>query len=72
MSDTSDGYDLRLTLADLSCALIMLVQCILSWQFQRLVREVAKDMSSTFQDFRFQPCALEAMQEAAEAYLVTL
>jgi hypothetical protein len=31
-------------------------------QFQRLVREIAKDMSTTYEDFRFQPCALAAMQ----------
>jgi len=40
--------------------------------FQRLVRELAKDLSSSFEEFRFQSCALEALQEASEAYLVCL
>lgn len=35
--------------------------------FQRLVREFAQDAKT---DFRFQAAALEALQEAAEAYLV--
>lgn len=37
--------------------------------FQRLVREVAQDYKS---DLRFQSAALEALQQAAEAYLVGL
>lgn len=37
--------------------------------FQRLVREVAQDMKN---DVRFAPSALDALQEAAEAYLVGL
>jgi histone H3 len=37
--------------------------------FQRLVREVAQDFKT---DLRFQSHALMAMQEAAEAYLVSL
>ena len=36
--------------------------CAAANQFQRLVREIAKGMSSAFEDFRFQPCALAAMQ----------
>lgn|SRR3989338_6591265 len=37
--------------------------------FGRLVREVAQDYKS---DVRFQPNALSAIQEAAEAYLINL
>ena len=37
--------------------------------FQRLVREVAQDFKS---DLRFQGSAVMALQEAAEAYLVSL
>jgi histone H3 len=37
--------------------------------FQRLVREVAQDYKN---DLRFQSTAIEALHEAAEAYLVTL
>ena len=37
--------------------------------FQRLVREIAQDFKS---DLRFQSCAVLALQEAAEAYLVSL
>lgn len=37
--------------------------------FQRLVREIAQDVKN---DLRFQSTALHAMQEAAEAYLVSL
>lgn len=37
--------------------------------FQRLVREVAQDM---MRDLRFQSTALMCLQEAAEAYLVTV
>jgi histone H3 len=37
--------------------------------FQRLVREVAQDFKA---DLRFQSSAILALQEAAEAYLVSL
>ena len=37
--------------------------------FQRLVREIAQDFKT---DLRFQPSAIMALQEAAEAYLVGL
>jgi histone H3/H4 len=37
--------------------------------FQRLVREIAQDYRP---DLRFQSAALQALQEAAEAYLVQL
>jgi histone H3 len=37
--------------------------------FQRLVREIAQNLKN---DLRFQSTALEALQEAAEAYLVEL
>jgi histone H3 len=37
--------------------------------FQRLVREIAMDFKT---DLRFQSTAILAMQEAAEAYLVSL
>lgn len=37
--------------------------------FQRLVREIAQDFSS---DLRFQSSAIGALQESAEAYLVSL
>lgn len=37
--------------------------------FQRLVREIAQDFKT---DLRFQAVAVEALQEAAEAYLVAL
>ena len=37
--------------------------------FRRLVREIAQDFKN---DLRFQECALDALQEAAEAYLVDL
>lgn len=43
--------------------------------FQRLVREVAGDFVSAnlnFRDLRFQSSAIAALQEAAEAYLVSL
>ncbi|KAG1864831.1 histone-fold-containing protein [Suillus subluteus] len=38
--------------------------------FQRLVREIAQDFQVT--DLRFQSSAVMALQEAAEAYLVSL
>ncbi|KAH7919853.1 histone H3 [Leucogyrophana mollusca] len=38
--------------------------------FQRLVREIAQDIFKT--DLRFQSSAVMALQEAAEAYLVSL
>ena len=38
--------------------------------FQRLVREIAQDLTKT--DLRFQGTAILALQEAAEAYLVGL
>ena len=37
--------------------------------FQRLVREIAQEFKS---DLRFQSSAVQAIQEAAEAYLVGL
>lgn len=37
--------------------------------FQRLVREIAQDMKN---ELRFQGTAIEALQEASEAYLVSL
>jgi histone H3/H4 len=37
--------------------------------FQRLVREIAQDFKT---DLRFQSSAVMALQEAAEAYLVSL
>ena len=37
--------------------------------FQRLFREIAQEIKT---DLRFQSTALEALQEAVEAYLVTL
>ena len=37
--------------------------------FQRLVREIAQDFKS---DLRFQSAAIGAIQEAAEAYLVSM
>ena len=37
--------------------------------FQRLVREICQDM--TKKELRFQSTALQALQEAAEAYVVT-
>ena len=37
--------------------------------FQRLVREIAQDFK---RDLRFQPAAFSALQEASEAYLVSL
>lgn len=37
--------------------------------FQRLVREIAQDLHS---DLRFQAAAIAALQEASEAYLVSL
>ncbi|KAH9387882.1 hypothetical protein TYRP_009081 [Tyrophagus putrescentiae] len=40
--------------------------------FQRLVRSIAEDRLKVDQTFRFQLSALEALQEAAEAYLVEL
>jgi histone H3 len=39
--------------------------------FQRLVREVAQGMTSS-SDYRFQSTAILALQEATEAYLVSL
>ena len=36
------------------------------------MRDIAKEMSLSYQDFHFQACALEAIQEATEAYLVGL
>ncbi|KAH7645272.1 histone H3.3 [Dermatophagoides farinae] len=37
--------------------------------FQRLIREIAQSMKNSL---RFQPAALEALQEAAESYLVRM
>jgi histone H3 len=37
--------------------------------FQRLVREIAQEMK---EEYRFQAAAMNALQEAAEAYLVNL
>jgi histone H3 len=38
--------------------------------FQRLVRDIALEVSSIISNLRFQPMALLALQEASEAYLV--
>lgn len=40
--------------------------------FQRLVREIAADVSVHSNGLRFQASAVAALQEAAEAYLVSL
>ena len=40
--------------------------------FQRLVREIAQDYTFSPTELRFQSCAVLALQEAAEAYLVGL
>jgi len=40
-----------------------------SFRFQRLVREIAQDFKT---DLRFQSSAIGALQEAVEAYLVSL
>jgi histone H3 len=37
--------------------------------FQRFLREIAQDFKS---NLRFQSCAIQALQEASEAYLVSL
>jgi len=37
--------------------------------FNRLVREIAQDFKS---DIRFQPLAIEALQEATEAYIISV
>jgi histone H3/H4 len=43
--------------------------CLLTPRFQRLVREIAQDFKT---DLRFQSSAIGALQEAVEAYLVSL
>lgn len=40
--------------------------------FQRLVREITFDLFGSSSNFRFQTAALGALQEASEAYLVSL
>lgn len=40
--------------------------------FQRLVREIAANVPSQYGGWRFQSAALSALQEAAEAFLVSL
>ncbi|VDK71376.1 unnamed protein product [Litomosoides sigmodontis] len=40
--------------------------------FQRLVREIAMNVSETSVDLRFQSLAISALQEAAEVYLTCL
>jgi histone H3 len=42
---------------------------LLTISFQRLVREIAQDFKT---DLRFQSSAIGALQEAVEAYLVSL
>ena len=42
---------------------------VLTSSFQRLVREIAQDFKT---DLRFQSSAIGALQEAVEAYLVSL
>ncbi|KAE8219008.1 hypothetical protein CF319_g7217 [Tilletia indica] len=44
--------------------------CLRKLPFQRLVREIAQDIVKT--DMRFQSGALGALQEASEAYLVSI
>ncbi|KAE8186398.1 hypothetical protein A4X06_0g7411 [Tilletia controversa] len=44
--------------------------CLRKLPFQRLVREIAQDVIRT--DLRFQTGALAALQEASEAYLVSI
>ena len=45
---------------------------ILKAPFQRVVREIVQDLYGTSHQYRFQRSALEALQEASEAYLVGL
>lgn len=40
--------------------------------FQRLVREIAQNVQNLAHDLRFQSSAIAALQEASEAYLVSL
>ncbi|KAE8221347.1 hypothetical protein CF319_g5276 [Tilletia indica] len=44
--------------------------CLRKLPFQRLVREICQDVIKT--DMRFQSAALGALQEASEAYLVSI
>ena len=67
-------------LCSLASPLLLLCPCVRKYQkstdlllrklpFQRLVREIAQDFKN---DLRFQSTAIGALQEAAEAYLVSL
>lgn len=47
----------------------LLTGAVLPSSFQRLVREIAQDFKT---DLRFQSSAVMALQESAEAYLVSL
>jgi histone H3 len=49
--------------------LFLIALAVAAISFQRLVREIAQDFKT---DLRFQSSAIGALQEAAEAYLVSL
>lgn len=57
----------------LQCTTSLLIR---KMPFQRLVREISKDVSRDLMfdvlDFRFQPLALEALQASAESYLTMM
>lgn len=46
--------------------------CIPKAAFDRLVRELVKDNSSYFRQYRLQPAAVKALREAAEAKLIEI
>jgi histone H3/H4 len=72
-------YSPSLSLICLLCVWLLCVLCskyqkstdllLRKLPFQRLVREIAQDFKN---DLRFQSTAIGALQEAAEAYLVSL
>ncbi|KAG0021989.1 histone H3.1, partial [Podila clonocystis] len=55
--------------ARFSCSFVSTELLIRKLPFQRLVREIAQDFKT---DLRFQSSAIGALQEASEAYLVSL
>ncbi|KAF8869702.1 histone-fold-containing protein [Mucidula mucida] len=68
-SEWAEGYDCETktrTLDRVSKSTELLIRKL---PFQRLVREIAQDFKT---DLRFQSSAVMALQEAAEAYLVSL
>ena len=67
--EEEDGDQENLALSQIHQYQSTTMQLIRKLPFQRLVREISQDIKT---DLHFQSTAIEALQEASEAYLVGL